>query len=100
VKYANEINMKIELDLSSQEAIYRPYLIIDYKEVKGSSIGESTTTPTSFTVEYFMKYDDRISSVYVGLGILCGLSLLWCFALLSCYNKRNPKEAFKGKNSK
>ena len=55
VRWANEINLKIELDLDTPESIYRPYLIIDYKETKPVA-DHISPTPVTFTVEYFMNY--------------------------------------------
>jgi hypothetical protein len=89
VRYANEINVKVELDLTGTEAIYRPYVIIDYKETKKSFIGTFSTTPTTFTMEYFMNYSDRMSGVYAGLGVLVALSVIWAGIQLMAYNRRN-----------
>ena len=39
-----------------------------------------------------------MGSVYAGLGVLCGVSVIWCLIQVSQYTKRNPSTSFE-KNS-
>ena len=85
--------------LDTPESIYRPYLIIDYKETAPLA-DRIAPTRVSFTVEYFMNYGNQMSSVYAGLGILCGLSVLWCLVEVYQYTNSNPTASFEKNNER
>lgn len=72
MRWASDIKLKVQMDESSQEAIYRPYLIIDYKERETTTFQDSAAKATaSLTVEYYSDY----ASVFVGA--------LWALVIVS-----------------
>ena len=82
------------MDESNPDAIYRPYLIIDYKERETTTFQDSAAKATaSLTVEYFSDYTAEYSTMLTWIMIVSGVSL--AISVLRCrqYRKRNPDAA-------
>lgn len=82
------------MDENNPEAIYRPYLTIDYKERETTTFQDSAAKATaSLTVEYYSDYESVVSTLLVWILVLSGISVF--VSLLRCrqYTRRNPSGA-------
>ena len=56
VRWANKLEFKIQMDMTKQGSIFRPYIIITYKEKNIETISKGTQYPISLTYEYYCDY--------------------------------------------
>jgi len=91
VRWANDVKIKIEMDFTQKEAIYRPYVMIDYREKLATVIEQSTTIPVSFTLEYFSNYSSKITSIMIGFIFMNILAVVVALVRFYFYTQRNPK---------
>ena len=82
------------MDEKNPEAIYRPYLVIDYKEREAVASPDSAATATaSLTVEYFSDYASEYSAILTWIMVISGLSIVISLVRCRQYSKRNPSAA-------
>lgn len=95
VRWAEELSLKVEMDMTNPERIYRPYVAVRYKAAKVPSNGfdSSTRSRVKFVVEYFSDYASVVQSVLIGLIFMSILAAAATFLRVCCYARRNPSSA-------
>jgi hypothetical protein len=99
VRWANDIKIKVEMDMTQTEQIFRPYVILDYREKQSGIIEKSSTTPVSYTFEYFSSYSDKMTSVTIAFVFMNIFAFLVSIVRFWYFTKRNPREAIAYNNS-
>lgn len=56
VRWAQNLEFKIQMDRTSQSSIFRPYIVVSYQEKDVESISKDTIYPVKFTYEYYCDY--------------------------------------------
>ena len=95
VRWANSIQIKIELDPSAPEQIFRPYVVVSYKEEQRSSIDASSTSAVTYSLEYFSSFDPTMRRATVAFVIMNILAFVVIGVRFYNYTARNPKSAMK-----
>lgn len=49
------------MDMENPEQIFRPYLIISYKEIKSNIVNPANTTSVTYSMEYYSDYSYKMS---------------------------------------
>jgi meckelin len=91
VRWADDVSLKVEMDMNNQEQIFRPYLIVSYKEKKSNVINLSSTTPVVYQLEYFSDYSDKMESIIIGFIFMNIIAVLITLIRFVNFTKRNPK---------
>lgn len=92
VRWAEEVSLKVEMDMSSPERIYRPYVAVSYKEMRSDIVNQSTKTKAKFVLEYFSDYQSLAQSVLIGLIFMNILAVLATMIRMYYFTRRNPRE--------
>ena len=93
VRWANDVKIKVEMDMTQTEQIYRPYVILDYREKQSNIIEKTSTAPVSYTFEYFSSYSSKMSSVLIAFVFMNIFALLVTILRFWYFMQRNPREA-------
>lgn len=95
VRWAEELSLKVEMDMERPERIYRPYVAVRYKAAKVPSHGfdSSSRARARFVVEYFSDYQSLMQSVLIGLIFMSILAAAATLLRVCCYARRNPSSA-------
>lgn len=91
VRWADTINIKVEMDMSSPEQIFRPYLLISYKEIDSNIINPSNTTDVTYSMEYFSDYTSKMSQITIAFICMNILTAIFVLIKVCFYNQRNPR---------
>ena len=95
VRWASSVQIKVAMDASAPEQIFRPYVIVDYREKEASLIEESTKVAASFQMEYFSDYTSLLTWVAIIFTILNLLALVLTAFKFRYYTQRNPRSVLK-----
>lgn len=95
VRWAEELSLKVEMDMNSPERIFRPYVAVSYKAARVPSNGfdSSSRSRAKFVVEYFSDYASVVQSVLIGLIFMSILAAAATLLRVCCYSRRNPSSA-------
>lgn len=91
VRWADTVIIKVTLDPTQPEKIFRPYVILSYKEKDSSLINSQTKTPASYTVEYYSDYSDILNSCLIAFICLSVLAFIITGWRTKQYSLRNPR---------
>jgi len=79
VRYPKEITLRIKLDLDSEEMIFTPLLIIEYRERTRTRIETNSLASVKFTSEYAMDMTNfwtTIRGLLIGVLVFFGLIVI------------------------
>ena len=92
IRYANDVKLKVQMDSDSDEAIYRPYLVIRYAEMETLLITETTTTTVYFSAQYFSDYSSVLKKAMVWFIIVNVITFAVIGVRFYFFVKRNPQQ--------
>lgn len=92
IRYAKTISIQYELIPSeSNGVIYPPVMVIEYGTVETGN--EFLTVDMGFDVEYRMNYKKQSDNLWIAMGCLFFVALVWTFLRTWNWNKRAGKFA-------
>ena len=91
VRWADEINIKVEMDMENLEQIFRPYLIISYKEIESKIINPSNTTRVTYSLEYFSDYSYTMEQILIAFICMNVLAVIITIIRFYYFTRRNPR---------
>jgi len=98
VRWASDIKLKVTMDQSQQASnkkLYRPYLIVEYKERDVSTVAETEQAGAALQVDYFSDYEPTLGRVLTAFCILFVAALGVAGLRIYYFCARNPKAAMR-----
>ena len=95
IRWAADVQLKIEMDMSQNEQIFRPYLIIDYSE-KQTQFDATSTTPVQSSVDCFSDYTDTMNGIMIAFIFMNVLAFLVTLIKMYYFTLRNPRSSMEG----
>ena len=92
VRWASSIELKVKLD--TNENIYRPYMIIDYKEAEVETLTKDSLVDHKLTAGYFSDYLKYKNDCLIALYVLVSFGIILTGVRFYSYTLRNPTEQF------
>jgi hypothetical protein len=92
VRWANDVKIKVTMDPSQPEALYRPYAILDYRAGDAQTIDATTRYRASFVMEYYSDYVPIMTRCLVAFICLFVLVILLWAGRMRNFSARNPRE--------
>jgi len=100
IRWASDIKLKIEMDMEETEQIYRPYLILDFREKESLVVDASSVSKVVSSVEYFSNFEDKMSDIVTALICMSVFAVVVASIKVYYYTKRNPRAALRGEHVK
>ena len=92
VRWANDVRIRVTMDPSTPEAVYRPYVIMDYRSADGKTIDKTTKYKSSFIMEQYSDYAPIMTKCTIAFVCLSVLVVIVWFGRMRNFSLRNPKE--------
>lgn len=90
VRWANDVRIKVTMDPTQPEAVYRPYAILDYRAADAKTIDSTTRSRASFVVEYYSDYGPMMTKCLIAFICLFILVILLWVGRMYNFSRRNP----------
>lgn len=91
--YAKSIKILNTLT-SGVSYIQPPVIVIEYGELTLTDIGKGTLVDVTFETDYRINLDDHIRAIWIAIGVLSGLGLIFAFAETLVWHGRAGKQTF------
>lgn len=91
VRWANDVRIKVTMDATTPEALYRPYAILDYRAGDGRTIDSATRSSASFVMEYYSDYAPIMTRCFVAFICLFVLVIILWAGRMRNFSERNPR---------
>ena len=92
VRYAKSIVLYFGLvENQNQGKLYPPFVIIDYDFASTDDLTKSVTV--NFQIQYLMNLDSQVHAIWISVGILAFLSILWAIFRSWIWSRRSGKLA-------
>lgn len=92
IRWASKIELKVALDSTQTEEIFRPYLALEFSEADVESISSESKGDASLQVEYYSDYSKLLNDSFITLGVLVGLAFVWALVRFYHFTWRNPSD--------
>jgi meckelin len=92
VRFAKDIRLKVMMDKTMPDQIFRPLLIAEYVEVEALTLSPGSMFEVSFGVNYFSDYSKFMAKTLVTFWIILCVALLVVAMRMYAYTKRNPSK--------
>lgn len=92
VRWANDVRIKVTMDPTEPEALYRPYVILDYRAGDGTTIDSTTRSRASFVMEYYSDYTPIMTRCLIAFICLFVLVFILWAGRMRNFSLRNPKD--------
>jgi len=92
IRWANDVRIKVTMDPTTPEAVYRPYAILDYRAGDGKTIDLSSRSSASFVMEYYSDYGPIMTRCLIAFICLFVLVIILWAGRMRNWSNRNPKD--------
>lgn len=93
IRYPKQISLKVMMDTETQEAVYRPLLIVEYNDIDIALQNPDAQFTTTFESEYFSDYTRVIRDVNITFIVFNVVAVVVTVIRFLMYMKRNPKKS-------